>query len=474
MKRNIIWAFCLGLLSMPIYAQTLAQAKTLFEEGKYAEALPAFEKFIKQNPSNAQMNYYLGACLYETNHHANSEIYLKKASEHGFAESGRYLGRLYADKYLYDEAVDSYTKFLEARKKRKLPVTDFEAELEHIKMGSRMLKGTEQVQFIDSVVVDKASFLQSYTISQESGVISTYADFFNQAAKDEGTLYQTELGNKIWFGKKTDGNRMQVYTSDKLEGKWSEAQTLPGLESQEDMNYPYVLADGVTLYYAAKGESSLGGYDIFVTRLNPETNQYLKPENIGMPFNSPANDYMYVIDEYNNLGWFATDRNQPEGKVCIYTFIPNESRVTFDYENTPKPTVTAAARLASVLSTQKDKEAVLAAKQRLALEVNRPHSVEKKADFTFIVDDLSTYHSLSDFRSQKARSLFQNLQQMKREYVKMQNYLQKQRDEYAMGSADRKARLKNDILDAETRMEKMELDIDKQETAVRNEELKTK
>ena len=28
---------------------------------------------------------------------------------------------------------------------------------------------------------------------------------------------------------------------------------------------------------------------------------------------------------------------------------------------------------------------------------------------------------------------------MKREYVKMQNYLQKQRDEYAMGSADRKA-----------------------------------
>ena len=32
------------------------------------------------------------------------------------SESGRYLGRLYADKYLYDEAVDSYTKFLEAGK----------------------------------------------------------------------------------------------------------------------------------------------------------------------------------------------------------------------------------------------------------------------------------------------------------------------------------------------------------------------
>ena len=40
-----------------------------------------------------------------------------------------------------------------------------------------------------------------------------------------------------------------------------------------------------------------------------------------MPFNSPYNDYMYVIDEYNNLGWFASDRYQPEGKgmcICIH------------------------------------------------------------------------------------------------------------------------------------------------------------
>ena len=76
----------------------------------------------------------------------------------------------------------------------------------------------------------------------------------------------------------------------------------------------------------------LGGYDIFVTRYNTNTDTYLVPENVGMPFNSPYNDYMYVIDEYNNLGWFASDRFQPEGKVCIYVFIPNNSKQTYNYE----------------------------------------------------------------------------------------------------------------------------------------------
>lgn len=70
----------------------------------------------------------------------------------------------------------------------------------------------------------------------------------------------------------------------------------------------------------------------FVTRYNTNTDTYLVPENVGMPFNSPYNDYMYVIDEYNNLGWFASDRYQPEDKVCIYVFVPNDSKRTYNYE----------------------------------------------------------------------------------------------------------------------------------------------
>lgn len=43
---------------------------------------------------------------------------------------------------------------------------------------------------------------------------------------------------------------------------------------------PVCLSDGVTIYYATDGEG-LGGYDIFVTRYNTNTDSYLTPENVG-------------------------------------------------------------------------------------------------------------------------------------------------------------------------------------------------
>ena len=94
----------------------------------------------------------------------------------------------------------------------------------------------------------------------------------------------------------------------------------------------FFLNDGVTLYFASNGEGSIGGYDIFITRLNLENNTYLKPENVGMPFNSIYNDYMMAIDEMLNIGWFVSDREQIPGKVTIYLFIPNESKQTYNID----------------------------------------------------------------------------------------------------------------------------------------------
>ena len=91
------------------------------------------------------------------------------------------------------------------------------------------------------------------------------------------------------------------------------------------------MSDGITLYYASDGEGSLGGYDIFVTRYDSENGNYLRPDNIGMPFNSPANDYMYAIDEFNNIGWFASDRYQLITKsvsMCLYRTLQKKYTIT--------------------------------------------------------------------------------------------------------------------------------------------------
>lgn len=172
------------------------------------------------------------------------------------------------------------------------------------------------------------------------------------------------------------------------------------------------MSDGITLYYASRGAESLGGYDIFVTRYNTNTDTYLRPENIGMPFNSPANDYMYVVDEYANLGWFASDRHQPEGRVCIYVFIPNLSKQVYSYEQTDHERLRSLAALHALRDTWIDSNLVSQAHARLADMSHAQLAPDApRPDFTFIMNDQYTYHTEADFRSSQALAFFRQYEQ---------------------------------------------------------------
>lgn len=77
-----------------------------------------------------------------------------------------------------------------------------EALLEKSKADLRMLKGVEDVCIIDSFVVDKANFLSAYKISEESGKLFTFNEFFQTEGDHPGTVYETEIGNKIYYSEK--------------------------------------------------------------------------------------------------------------------------------------------------------------------------------------------------------------------------------------------------------------------------------
>lgn len=340
-----------------------------------------------------------------------------------------------------------------------------------MKQRSRMLKGTEQVTIIDSFVVDKPTFLSTYKIGRESGIVEMYNHYFDTEEQPGSTLYQTELENKIYYAK-AHKDTLKLYSQDKLADKWGEAVPLQGLNAYGNQNYPYVLSDGITLYYASNGEGSLGGYDIFVTRYNSESNRYLRPENIGMPFNSPANDYMYVIDEYNQLGWFASDRYQPEGKVCIYVFIPNDTRVTFNYENTDEEIVRRAAMIQSIASTWKDPAQVRAAKQRLTMVTYQQPEKQPKRDFEFVIDDNTTYYVADDFKSPQAKRLFMQWQQSRKDFTTLSRSLEEKRLLYHQNNPSKRQSMTAEILDLERRAEKMEADLAEMEINVRNTEKK--
>lgn len=450
-------------------AQTLGEAQKMFLNGEFAKAKPVFQRLVKQAPSNANYNFWYGACCYETGELEESIPYLEKSAARKVINAYLYLGKAYFDSYRFDEAVDNLEEHISWLERKKKDTTEAEQLLEKFRTGSSMFRGIEKVAVIDSFVVDKTDFLQAYRLSSQAGEIK-------QTGEGNCTSFTNEMGDKMLIAKEGEDGKTLLYSQNKLIDHWSDPEKLKDLnETGTNLNYPFVDSDGITVYYSAQGGNNLGGYDIFVTRYDSEDNTYLRPDNIGMPFNSPYNDYMYAIDDYNNLGWFASDRYQPEGKVCIYVFAPNESKEVYDYDQTDENQLITYASLKDIKATWGNADKVRLAKQQLAQVLYQKQNTQKAAgDFTFIVNDEITYHVLEDFQSEEARQLYQELEQKQKDLEALKHSLNEQRSIYATAQKNTRESMTPAILDQEKRVNELYQEIARLSFQVRNTELKAR
>lgn len=461
---------CLPLMALTASAQSQEQAKKLFNAGKYAEAKPAFQKLIKRNPKNGSLNYWYGVCLYETGESAKCLPYLKHAAEREVREANRYLAKYYYDNYQFNESEACWDTYFELMEKAKKPTDNYEAEADRSALGRQMMHGVKDVAFIDSFIVDKKDFLKAYRLSQESGTLSSFNEFFKSGNQPQGYVHQTERKNKVYYSQSDKKGRLGLYTADLLNNQWEEGKPLKGIPTACNANYPYIMSDGATFYFAADGEESLGGYDIFVTRFDSENNKFLVPENMGMPFNSPANDYMLVMDEFNDLGWFATDRRQANGKVCVYVFNYTEDMDILHEESLPADKLIGRARLTSIKDTWKKPEEVSLAKERLAAATTeRPQEVQQK-DFELFINDAATYYTLKDFKSKEARTLATRWLQELKNYATLSKQLEQKREAYTQANKEKKASMTASLLDLEKHVETLEQSISQMEQDARNAE----
>ncbi len=377
----------------------------------------------------------------------------------------------YMNRYQFDQAEELINDNIKRLKRRRQPTTTEEEQLQKVQKMRSMMRATERLTVIDSIVVDKKTFLNRIKLSEESGTLHTCAELFHQTDSDQCTAYVSELGNKTYFAQRDESKKLRLYTSDLVGGEWSQTRKISELEGDEAQNYPFMMSDGVTLYYAAKGSESIGGYDIFVTRYDMDENKFLYPENLGMPYNSPANDYMLAIDEFNGLGWFASDRNQPEGKVCIYVFIPNDIRKVYDTNIYPPEDLAPLALLTRIADTWGDQGAVKEARQRLQAVLTAPKEVAKKKDFEFVIDNKNTYTLLTDFQSKEARDRMAAWIKNRQTMQQNQQQLQALRDRYAASNDGQRQALAPQIRQIEAQCEKDLAAMKAEEKAIRNLEI---
>jgi outer membrane protein OmpA-like peptidoglycan-associated protein len=99
-------------------------------------------------------------------------------------------------------------------------------------------------------------------------------------------------------------------------GEWQEAKNIGGI-----VNTPYdedacTLYDDSTLYFSSMGHNTMGGFDIFVTKLQAN-GEWTAPVNLGFPMNS-AGDDIYLMIAQSGDGYFSSDRQGGSGGLDIY------------------------------------------------------------------------------------------------------------------------------------------------------------
>jgi hypothetical protein len=177
---------------------------------------------------------------------------------------------------------------------------------------------------------------------------------------------------------------------------------------------------------------------------------------------------MLVIDETKGLGWFVTDRNQPEDKVCVYLFIPDEQRSRV--EGNDLPAKRSRAIIASIAQTwipgADYTDQIQLAHAQIPLEKESQHK-----DFEFVINNSLVYYVLSDIKSPEARTFYEKKADLHRQIDELSNKLEELRTTYAKGNDTRKAQLAPTILQAEEQLYSLSAQPAELEKKARNAEI---
>lgn len=421
-----------------IFAQgTLADAENFFNSGNAASAATVYEQLLAKKPTDAMLNYKLGRCYYEMGNLQLALPFFEIAKEK-YPASFFYIGLYCKENYRFDEAKSAFEFYLAAATDSVF-IQKAKNLLRQTSISAEMITRIEDIALIDSITVDKKDFIEKYKIPNDLGIISMTVEK-NASQTSDITVFTTERNDRRIFSQ-INGKQIDILSSYKLtDEQWA----APVSVSQEintlyNENYPFLMTDGVTFYFASDNENSIGGYDIFMTRFNPAKNDFYTPENVGMPFNSPCNDYMMVIDDVRGIGYFASDRYQPEDKVTIYRFL-------FEKEK-------------KIIRSDDSESLIKYAQLKLARKVNKSDLIDsqssfqedkqKDVDFQFYINSQTAYYSISEFRNQEAANLFRQLEKEKINIENLKKELESLRNAYALATVVEKQILAPKILELE-------------------------
>lgn len=340
--------------------------------------------------------------------------------------------------YRFSDAHTLLEKYVTALGRRKQAIPDSVRLLQaRVQRAERMYQRAEDLTFESRFRVAKKEWLQKIN------------ELRNRLIPEEGVLKGDSLMGQTSYRDKLGRNWIRPSSSSlewlSMVGKNWEVQPIEmkALNSGAELIYPYLLEDGMTLLFGRMSDDGLGGYDLYMSRLTGQGDSFYEPTLLGMPYNSPYNDYLLTYDEEKDAGWLVTDRFCPSDSLFVYyakgrpPFLSGKSRDEVDSLSTEQAFLRASLR--DLPSRDTD------------VAVATPED-EKSGDFYFLLQGNRVYRYWSDFSSKEAVEAFRKAEEQRLALEKKQESLAHLRLQWQQSTEERRKDLRETILMTETQL----------------------
>lgn len=162
-------------------------------------------------------------------------------------------------------------------------------------------------------------------------------------------LYR-EGENTMYFSAQDKEGKWDIFSTQHVDGiKWSAPQSLGNIvNSPGDELFPIISPDGKKLYFSSNGHSGMGGFDLYVSIWDEKSNVWGVPQNLGFPYSSPEDDFLYINSDSGNYSILASKRDvSAKDSIRIYQL---------EFESTPVKSAIGSTEEAIEIASLRSKE----------------------------------------------------------------------------------------------------------------------
>lgn len=310
----------------------LNKAEKKYGQLAYAQAIKAYEKHLKGNPTDKEAIAKLADCYRRINDFKNAEIWFSRAVKSRSTDPINYFyyGQALMNNQKWEEAIPWFEKYQEAKpgdlvgNEMLESCRNYTTFMEDSTLYEVVITNinTQEADFSPNIWNDKlifasarsrGRFLFGWTARPFLQLFA--ADYYGKPELGEPQMMKGRVNSKLHeahvtfspdgetmffsrnniikgkIGKSSEGViRLKTYRSDLKNGKWKNLEEIPFNDDEYSVGHPALSPDGKMLYFASDMPGGEGGTDIYAVSLDIENHNWGKPINLGPNINTPGNE----------------------------------------------------------------------------------------------------------------------------------------------------------------------------------------